>query len=101
AGAGAVVDDDRLPERLGDPFGEQAREDVRAAARRVGHDHRDRPLRIGLGRGRGNERDQHREGEQGTHGGSFIGAATARVERYTLTLTYRIAPACSSRSSMS
>ena len=49
AGARAVVDDERLPERLRHPVEHDAGDDVAGAAAREGHDHLDRPCRIILG----------------------------------------------------
>ena len=46
--AGDILDHDRLAERLAHALGERAREAVRRTAGEIGHDHRDRPRRIGL-----------------------------------------------------
>jgi hypothetical protein len=48
ARAGAVLDDDRLPERAAHALGEQTPDDVGRAARRKRHNDRDRLRRIGL-----------------------------------------------------
>jgi hypothetical protein len=50
AGARAVLHDDRLVERLAELLGDDARNDVAGAARRLGHDQMDRLVREGLGR---------------------------------------------------
>ena len=63
-GAGDVFDDDRLPERAPHPFGDDAGNEVGAAARRERHDHGDRPRRIGLS---GGARDAAERGGDSTH----------------------------------
>ena len=53
AGAGTVVDDDRLAERFRPPLAEKAGEHIGAAAGRVWHDEGNGMIGIGLGRHRG------------------------------------------------
>jgi hypothetical protein len=47
-GARLVFEDDGLAERVGDFLADQAGHQVGVAARRVGHDHADRPVRPAL-----------------------------------------------------
>jgi len=60
AGAGAVVDDERLPERLLQLLGHQARGDIGGLPRRPGHDDFHRPVRVAL-------RERDRRQKQCTH----------------------------------
>ena len=71
AGAAAVLDHDLLAERLAHLLGDDARHHVVAAAGRVGHDQRDRPVGIVLRRGR----RCGREGRPRPAGSGIIGAS--------------------------
>ncbi len=70
AGAGPVLDDDRLPEALGELVAEGARNDVDRAAGRKRHKEMDRLRRIGvLGkRGGGPDRCRDKAPDQALHG---------------------------------
>ena len=62
--AGAVVDHERLAELALDLLRHQPREHVGAAARRIGHDQLDRPLRIALREGRRGARAHAAAGDE-------------------------------------
>ena len=74
--AAAIVDHERLPERALEMRLDQPRQDVRRAARRVGHDHAHRTLRIVLRERRARERGE-RERRSERFGGSSIAPLTA------------------------
>src|SRR5581483_5692527 len=58
AGAGLVLDDERLAECLLQRRGDEARREIDRAAGRVGNDEMDRPSRPILGTGRAGERER-------------------------------------------
>jgi hypothetical protein len=64
AGAGLVLDDDRLPEPRRELLPERARDDVDPAARRERHDEAQRLRRVGLRRGWQRGGKQRRDGEE-------------------------------------
>ena len=72
AGAGLVLDEDRLPERLGEHRRHDARDEVGGAAGGVGHDHAHRLRRKGLRerRGRDGERGEHADRDRRSHDSS-------------------------------
>ena len=45
-----VLDDDRLAEDVLEFVAQQSCVNIELSARRIGHDHADRPFRVGLGR---------------------------------------------------
>jgi hypothetical protein len=79
-GAADILDDDLLAELLREELRGDAAEPVRATARRVGHDHLQRLVRIVLSKGRRGEK----RGAQGTQHGpttKIHGDASARMLR--------------------
>src|SRR6266704_3399548 len=86
ARAGAVVDDELLLERLGERLRELARIEIRAAARRRGHDEPDRPRRPGAlrVRGRRQQRQENPNGRSETslHDASSGGASLLSAPRF-------------------
>ena len=77
AGAGLVLDDHRLAERLGQRVADDARRGVDHAARRVRHDQRDGLAREGLRTGSGASQGQGRE--QGEAAGQHAGVSCGWV----------------------
>jgi hypothetical protein len=91
-GAGAVVDDDAHPELVVELLRQGPGERIGAAARREGHDERNRPLRPGLGQGRGGGGRQGRKRED-ARDDRFQGASPRYPALAFRSVSRRILPA--------